>query len=135
MAVKVSVQFRKDLRQLDLLERMLPSRLNNSVKAMADGAVTHMRNNWSPSAPSSPGNPPAVRTGDLDASMVVEQARGRSGRFESAYVIKFTDPATGALEFGYAPNNLAARPFIRPALEAVGMNVKDYFDDLFSFMR
>ena len=135
MAVKVLVRFRQDLRQLDTLERLLPGRLNNSVKAMADAAVTHMRNNWSPSAPSSPGNPPAVRIGDLDRSMVVEQGRGRSGRFENSYVIKFTDPATGALEFGYAPNNLAARPFIRPALEAVGMNVKSYFDDLFDFMR
>lgn len=66
-----------------------------------------------PHVPSRPGEPPHVDTGDYRRRIhsVVSARRGRiTGR-----VISGSRQAM-ALEFGYAPGNLAPRPHLRPAL-------------------
>jgi hypothetical protein len=135
MASMITIRFKSDLSQLNKLDRQVERRIDGSVKKLTTAIVDHMRSNWSPNVPSFPGQPPAVRTGDLDSSMQIEQGRGMAGRFGKSYIIKFTDPATAALEFGYPPNNLAPRPFIRPAMEYYGVRVAEHFTDLFTFLR
>ena len=86
--------------------------------------------NWRPSKgqryqPSAPGQPPAVQTGQLRLSWSAGksghyQTRIRGTEVESRYgqvqvgsALKYA----AALEYGYPPRNLKARPYIRPVVD------------------
>ena len=72
----------------------------------------------SPKTPASkPGEPPHRRTGTLSRSITHEVTK------DTARVgtnIKYAK----ALEVGYAPNNLAARPYLRPAVNKNRRQIK-----------
>lgn len=61
---------------------------------------------------SAPGDPPKTDQGDLGRGITMPV-------YENGYiVIKSTAPYSLALEYGYEPNNLEPRPFMRPALKS-----------------
>lgn len=81
-------------------------------------ASASMKGTGSPHTPSAPGTPPARDTGALARSVT-------SGvREQGAVIVAYVSAGGGdvayaaAQEFGYAPNNLPERPYLRPALES-----------------
>ena len=82
-----------------------------SILAGGNGAVVRRRGQ--DIQISAPGDPPANDLGTLQASIMVR--RGSSGKVCTAYVDS-TAEYSKALEFGTA--NMAARPFMQPALDA-----------------
>lgn len=134
MATFLDATFRSDVSKLDkMLTKFDNGGLDDSVKHMAEGVVDYIRDNWSPVSPSTPLEPPAVVTGELDAMMKIEQSRDLLGRYASAFKIKFETEYAAALEYGYDPNHLAPRPFIRPAIAAVAKDFADYLKPAFEF--
>ena len=65
-----------------------------------------------PHTTSIPGDAPNTDTGTLKKSVMVEPVPGKGAKVGSS--LKYAR----ALEFGYAPNNLEARPFLIPAFES-----------------
>jgi hypothetical protein len=86
-------------------------KVDKTVKDAAHEIVKDIRDSWSSSSPSSPGNPPAVVTGELDRSMGVE--RVGIGVFK---IGASNEIALKALSLEYGTQNMAARPYLRPAL-------------------
>lgn len=82
--------------------------------------VKTIRGNWSGMYPpaSTPGNPPAVRTGTLDLSIYKDEVSGKW--FATVNLNK----APYALHLEYGTYKMAARPFIAPAREAVKGELK-----------
>jgi HK97 gp10 family phage protein len=104
-------------RKLAALPRLLDAELRKAVaeaaEAIRDDAIKSLRSGGSRTAKgraSAPGEPPARQSGRLQRSIVVELDPSRP----SAKVIATADYAR-ALEFG--TRRMAARPFLRPALE------------------
>lgn len=99
------------------------TRLRNALKQdiaysarqkVADNIIREMRENWSGIYPpaSSPGEPPAVRTGTLDKSLKRKDNRAQKlVEIWGVYYWYF-------LEFGHESKGMfvAARPFVRPAV-------------------
>ncbi len=103
------------------------------------------KEHWSSPA----GEPPHVDTGRLRASITWALSGGKSGktgnrvvrpaqsgdqvneppkrRNEIVAVVGTNVEYAKALEFGYEPNNLAARPYLRPALERAAAKIKWLF--------
>jgi hypothetical protein len=92
-------------------EKMVRVKIDKTVKDSAHDIVDDIKSRWSSSAPSSAGNPPAVVTGELDRSMGVE--RVGIGVFKIGASNEISLKAM-SLEFG--TQNMAARPYLRPAL-------------------
>lgn len=95
-----------------LLEKRVFDQAAGATDEAAETAVKDIRSSWSASSPSSPGNPPAVVTGALDASVSSEQklASGNTVATE----IKAEAGHAGYNEFG--TSKMAARPFMQPAV-------------------
>lgn len=66
---------------------------------------------------SAPGSPPAIDTGALRASIHTERVNN------STFLVSDGVKYGAALEFGYPRRNLAARPFMRPAIEDMQRNI------------
>jgi hypothetical protein len=79
--------------------------------ALSRGLMSEIAAGWSAPSPSSPGEAPAIASGDLAASIQARQTR------EAAYQVGTALAYGGALEIGTATT--AARPWLRPALERV----------------
>lgn len=107
------------------VEAAIEKQVAEGVRATADAIVADIRSSWSAYAPSSRGNPPAIRTGVLDASIeVAEQGRDLAGRFAGknsvAYYIKADTADNDPRGYNYAqaledPDYLD-RPFLAPAM-------------------
>lgn len=118
-----------DFRTMVRIEKNLMRDVGLGVEDAAQGLVTYIRGNWSLNAPSSPGSPPAIVTGNLDSSVVVDkQGRDLQGRFANAEntVVKFVridtsqgvDPQ-GRGEYAGILEEKLDRPFIEPAVQVV----------------
>lgn len=118
---------RDNWRTMIRVEEKILDRVGEGVKATAEAIVEDIRSSWSGSAPSAQGNPPAIRSGVLDESVVVEdQGRGDGGRFASnknaiAYYIHVDTAENDPEGYNYAmaledPDYLD-RPFLAPALK------------------
>lgn len=127
----MSLIWKTDIRLLDRIIQTVNPLVGEAVYDTVVGIREDIRNNWSSPSPSAPGEPPAVVSGLLDRSIRIDK-RDAQGRFASATnavrvsIIIATDYAA-ALEFGYAPRNLAPRPYLRPAVyrasKALGVNI------------
>lgn len=128
---------RSDLSGLNKLEAQLPSRLESTVREGAEMVVRDIRASWSPNSPSPVGQPPAVVTGDLDASIQAKPSKrtggGQFAREGVYYVIE-----AGARHRGtyyapllenteYAPPSSYDRPFLTPAMERIAPQYFDMF--------
>ncbi|MFP4323771.1 MAG: hypothetical protein ACLFTK_15055 [Anaerolineales bacterium] len=99
-----------DTARLDALHEAADSLRQAWARQMAERLVVHIAEAWSSSTPAAPGDPPAIDTGALAASIRLEPT-------PQGYRVG-TPLIYGAwLEFG--TREMAARPWLRPALEAV----------------
>lgn len=85
------------------------------VQKMAQDTQTEIVMNFSSQSPSSPGQPPGVDTGTLKNS-VVAVPRGRK-----TWVVNIGAEYGLALEYG--TRNMAARPFVLPAINRMMRNL------------
>lgn len=120
----MNIKFFKDTAILDGMVNNQSAYLNPALEATANAVVDYIRGGWSSSSPSSPGQPPAIVTGNLDESVHAENT-GRSGAGTFAkgsavqsWFVQVEAEYAAALEFGSPSTNLAPRPFISPALDA-----------------
>lgn len=120
------VKFKSDLRRLDKIERDIEGNTLDALQEAAEALVTDIRANWSDTSPSTPGNPPAIKTGNLDGSVKANrQGRGEGGRFASSKNVKYWYVTIDTSE-GPDPRNRGQyagiledsrdRPFVAPAL-------------------
>lgn len=125
----LTLKFREldNFRTMIAVEAKLKQQVGEAVRATAEEIVDDIRKNWSATSPSAVGSPPAVVTGLLDSSVMVEdQGRDEKGRFKgddaTVYYIH-VDTAEGEPNgYNYAmaledPAYLD-RPFLAPALLA-----------------
>lgn len=105
-----------DLSGLETGQDNLDKIKNQVLEKMATETRDDIKDNWSPSSPSSPGQPPAVVTGDLDKSMTA-RADGAD------WIVKYGMIYGTFLEFGTP--RMAARPFMRPAAERASRRIPD----------
>lgn len=109
------------------VERDLKKQVNEAVRATADAIVEDIRSSWSGMSPSSWGSAPAIVTGLLDNSIVVDdQSRSPTGQFAKSSDMEVwyirADTAGGEPHgYNYAmaledPDYLN-RPFLAPAME------------------
>ena len=75
---------------------------------LTEGGRDDIRASWSPVSPSSPGQPPAIDTGELDASMEADRSQVKSF---TGY-IRANAEHGAPLEFG--ASHMEPRPFMRP---------------------
>lgn len=101
------MHFKKDIRALDLLERLLPGRADNMARTLAEDTKEFIHASWSAISPSQPGEAPAVVSGELDRSIHVE----RVGPTAHAVVVEANHGRY--LEKGTV--KMEARPFLTPA--------------------
>lgn len=143
----IRIRLNTDFRELERLERELPEEVGASVADAARALVEDIRSSWSPTAPSSPGFPPAVRTGNLDESVLDdEQSRDSKGRFavgENAtrHFVRIDTTKgpryhgrggyEGYLEGPEGTVNMEPRPFVQPAVERLEAIYTEFFADIF----
>jgi hypothetical protein len=134
----LKIRFKSDLRLLDKLERVIGDRVEYVCEQAAEALAADIKRNWSSSAPSFEGFPPAVVTGNLDSAVeAAPQGRSEGGQFaksEDARIWFVTidteegiDPNgrgqyAGILEHDYK------RPFVEPAIE----RLSEIFPGMFS---
>lgn len=129
---KVTIKFRNldpDFRTMVRIERDLLRDVSLGVEDAAQALVSQIRGNWSSSSPSSRGEPPAIVTGNLDSSVVVdEKGRDEKGRFTSPTdtVVKFVRVDTSEGDnpgdrgnYGPVLEGPLEREFIEPAIKVV----------------
>lgn len=139
MPSMMNVQIRKDFRGIDhYLGTEFKRDIGNATQESAMQIVTDIRGSWSGQSPSSPGNPPAVVSGELDRSIKVKEGRDVAGRFATtenavSYAITVESDYGAALEFGDPSKNLAPRPFLRPALFRFKNKMGDKYKSVFRF--
>lgn len=129
----ITIKFREktDWRTMVRIEARLKEQAREAVEEACQALVRDIRSNWSLSSPSRRGEAPAVVTGNLDSSVVVdENGRDLLGRFagkDSVVMFVRVDTSEGANpgdRGNYAPaledEDYLDRPFINPAIERVG---------------
>lgn len=134
----LTVRVRKDLSGLDALDKQFPGRVDLATYNVANAVVEKIHKNWSENSPSAPGQPPAVVTGNLDGSVVIEkQGRSFGGQFASGkdasiWIIKIGAEYAGILEEG--STQMLARPFVLPAVLDTEEELPDYYRDIFNIL-
>lgn len=91
---------------------------NEAVRSIQSGGTGQAVVRYNPTrrhVASAPGSPPATDTGHLVANISTDVEV--VGRREVVGSVISGASYSKALEYGYAPNNLEPRPFMRPALE------------------
>ncbi len=96
---------------LDRFEQRLTGLADELALQLADAVAAEIQAGWSAQSPSAPEEAPAVVSGHLAGSITIESPAGGTARVGSnaAYA--------PLLEFG--TEDLAARPWLRPAMERV----------------
>ena len=104
-----------DISKLEALSARLADTEGRITMLLAERLRATIAANWSSGSPSGAGEPPAVVSGGLASSIRTEAG-------ESGEVRVGTDLAYGrALEYG--TSRMAARPWLRPAVEGVRAEV------------
>lgn len=107
-----SVTFKVDRRMLDEWEAALPGRVSEMARELAEDTAQEVRDNWSTRSPSEPGDPPAMVSGNLDASIEVQPV-AQGFVMVRGWAVVATARYSGFLEGGTW--RMRARPFLAPA--------------------
>jgi hypothetical protein len=115
-----------DFRTMVRVQNNIEKSIGQGVQEATEALQKYIKEHWSP-APSAAGEPPAVQTGNLDSSILVDdQKRDTSGRFSTDAIVMFlrADTTEGTNPMGRGNYTQAVqeqfdRPFIDPAIEAV----------------
>ena len=110
-----------DVRALRELERRLPGKADEIVGKIALDLEADIKSNFSRVSPSAPGDPPGIDTGLLKNSIQARRKR------PMLWIVQAGTEYAAALEFGYPARNLAARPFIRPAIKRIAPRIPARF--------
>lgn len=127
----IRMRLKADLSKVDYLERVMKERVTNVCQDIAQALVDDIKDSWSNTSPSSPGNPPAVVTGELDSSVhAASQGRDEKGRFASSenaavWFLQVDAEYAAVLEYGYD------RAFVAPAVERARGNLPFFFKDIY----
>lgn len=97
-----------DTSKLDRLRAEMPGKVDTLMGKLAADYTVEINTHWSRESPSTPGEPPAVDTGNLKNSIVASPEK--PGR----WVVNIGAKYAPMLEFGTPV--MAARPFAYPAL-------------------
>jgi len=114
--------YRLDDRGLKLVIRNLPRNKSQILRKIAFDIQARWQTNMSANSPSAPGETPAVVTGNLKNSSSVGM------RNESTAEFRVGADYIDDLEFGTI--NMAARPSIVPAIDAVAKSLPKSFEGL-----
>jgi hypothetical protein len=115
------VVWKTDTKALNLLDNSISALTSESIRETLENRKQYIQDHWSETSPSSPGNPPALVTGALDASLKVIR-RDKGGKFATSsnavsWALTVESEYGAAQEFGRPEINLAPRPFLRPAMK------------------
>lgn len=116
ITVKVTVNPAKLTR---LMQRM-PKRADEISGAAALDMVGYLRNHWSPVVPSSPGEPPALRSGALGGS--IRLSKLDNGRYRVSVGASYAKYLEGGTR------RMKARPFWAPAIYVAQHTFRQRFD-------
>lgn len=105
---KPSITWQIDRRKLDSIIRHAPGAADDVCGQAAYELQADVQTHWSQQSPSSPGDPPAVVTGNLRASLTVARIR------QALWEMRVGAEYSSYLEYGTP--KMAARPFLRPAV-------------------
>lgn len=119
----LTARLRVDIAGLERLEQAVPRRAGGGARRLAERTAEIVKSSWSLTSPSSPGTPPAVVTGTLDASVGVER---QGNLLNPAWAVVASAPHSGYLEVG--TDKMAERPYMAPALAAVAMEAEGIID-------
>jgi hypothetical protein len=127
--MNIQVYAKLDTRGFDRLLRNGPANNERATRRLAEELRDDIREHWSGLYPpaSSPGEPPAKRSGKLDRSV-----RARPGR--AHWIAR----AKVVIEVGYGKflengtQRMAERPFMRPAIQRLRKNAKKHYAILFN---
>lgn len=125
----IGISVKSNMRPLERLEHEIPKRTVALTVEAVEVVVEDIRAHWSGQYPpaSQPGSPPATRTGQLDTSIEIIPVTDSDTRRVSVQLTVKAEYA-GPIEFGTA--TMAARPFLRPALERNKETVGSHFSEL-----
>lgn len=129
----LKISIRKDLSNLNLLERVVDHNTQVTTRNLAEMLVDDVNANWSGESPSLPYDPPAVVSGELSNSIEIEsQGRDLLGRFTgkdgAIQIVRIRADYGQIQEFG--SRKQLPRPFMRPAIERLADRVPDEFKNL-----
>lgn len=125
----IDIRTRLDTSRLDEIVRVLPERTRRATEAAADDIVQDIQEHWSGHYPpaSSPGQSPAVRSGNLDSSI-------RAQPIDDGFT-QMISPDLQQAPYGLfleeGTTNMAPRPYLLPALLRMQKRFRRYFFDLF----
>lgn len=100
-----------DMKVLEEKEKKFPGAADQIIGKLCLDAEADMKSSMSQDSPSSPGEPPAIVTGNLVNSIRAEKVKERVWR------IAVGAEYGAALEYGSPANGLEARPFFEPAIK------------------
>ncbi len=131
----ITMILKKDMRNMDILDKVVPHNANMSTRDAAESLRDDLRSHWSPNSPSTPGESPAIKTGHLDSSIVVEsQSRNLLGQFAggegSIHVVRIEAGYAKDLEHG--TTKMLPRPFVLPAVMRMYEGFTSFFKDVVS---
>lgn len=105
-----------DTRKLDRIARRSGQAADEIVGELAFMFQADVNKNWSTSSPSAPGEPPGVDTGTLKNANYVERVQDK--------VWRWLDGTDYGIHLEFGTRNMAARPFVRPAIERIAQEAK-----------
>jgi hypothetical protein len=127
----ISIRYDHKFRGIASIERKVLLEAGVGAYETAQAIKRYIRDNWSPPPPpSAVGDPPAVRTGNLDSSLFIERVRNVKGQFakngESYTAVVLTadtlrgNSPNGRTQYAEAVELYNNRPFLEPAVEEIG---------------
>jgi HK97 gp10 family phage protein len=113
----IHVELRGSMSLVERWIRQAPQRNLEATLAAGQSVADDVKEHWSGNYPpaSSPGNPPAVRSGELDASVIAIPEESLSS---GGVTVKVTALAAHASYLEFGTRYMAARPFLRPAISS-----------------
>lgn len=113
--MKIDINFRFDRNIVNNKAKKLTESTNLATYQSAIDLLNDIQKSWSSNSPSSPGNPPAVVTGQLsDSGMIEDLSTGT----KSIYRVYFKAKHARFMEYGTP--TVAPRPFLYPAAKRNG---------------
>lgn len=127
----ISIRYDHKFRGIAEIERKVLEEAAMGAYETAEAIKNYVRDNWSPPPPPSAlGDPPAVRTGNLDSSIFIDRVRNTKGQFaksgEDFTAVRLTVDTTkgkdpmGRGQYAEAVSVYNDRPFLEPAADEIG---------------
>jgi hypothetical protein len=113
-----------DTKALEALRAQIPGRVLLMLKKLGFDLTAYISEHFSDSSPSSPGEAPGVDTGLLKNSQGIQQ----TGDAE----VTWSDNVPYGIDLEFGTVNMAARPFVLPAVDAIQKTIPDVFSGLVS---